>query len=75
MQTYRNIDGDSGIVSYEYGSDWIIVKFKNGRTYKYTYSSAGTTNIKRMKILADQSNGLNSFISRVVKKRYLRRIS
>jgi hypothetical protein len=73
MELYKNIDGDSGVSAYEIGADFIRVQFSNGATYLYTYSSAGSENIERMKILAREGNGLNSFINTRVRKLYDRR--
>lgn len=72
MPLYKNIDGDSGILSYECGPDWIEVEFESGRFrfYLYTYASAGSANVDKMKQLADMGDGLNSFIMHNVKTRY-----
>lgn len=72
MPVYKNIDGDSGIVSYEYSADWIEVEFRSGsfRLYLYTYASAGSANIEEMKRLADLGDGLNSFIMKYVRTAY-----
>lgn len=65
MQPYANTNGDSGIVSYQSGADYINVKFRGGRwtMYVYTYVSAGSSAIETMKNLAQQGYGLNSYIS------------
>lgn len=68
MQTYKDINCDSGIARYEIGPDYIILEFKNDKPnklkfYKYTYSSAGISCIEHMKRLACKGNGLNKFIS------------
>jgi hypothetical protein len=73
MQDYKNIDGDSGIVAYEYGTDFISVKFSNGAVYLYTNTSAGPHNIAEMQKLADAGEGLNAFINLNVKKLYARK--
>lgn len=72
MPIYKDIDGDSGVLSYEYGTDWITVEFERGqqRHYKYTYASAGSIHVDRMKTLADQGEGLNSYINKNVRKSY-----
>jgi len=63
MQYYKNIGGDSGVSAYEYGTDFIRVKFSSGKIYLYTNASAGAQNIAEMKRLADAGRGLNSFIN------------
>ncbi len=35
MERYMDINGDSGVLSYEIGHDYIIVKFKTGAVYIY----------------------------------------
>jgi hypothetical protein len=73
MQHYKDIDGDSGVQAYEYGADFIRVKFSTGAVYLYTNASAGLQNIAEMKKLADRGNGLNSFINLNVKKLYAKK--
>lgn len=70
MERYRSTHDDSGVAEFEIGPDWIVVRFKDGGTYKYTYKSAGSSNIEKMKTLARQGFGLNTFINRNVKKNY-----
>jgi hypothetical protein len=72
MPMYRNLNGDSGIVAYEVGQDWIEVEFRQGRERFYTYTSAsvGSGNLMTMKQLAERGSGLNSFINTRVPKGY-----
>ena len=63
MKRYTNLGGDSGIIEYEVGEDFIIVGFSDGSYYEYTYSSAGRGAIEHMKVLAESGEGLNSYIS------------
>ena len=74
MTRYQDIDGDSNVAAYEYGSDWIHVQFKDGSAYEYTSTSAGQGNIDTMKRLADAGEGLNSHIQRYVRKGYSRKL-
>lgn len=74
MKPYANRGGDSNVARYELGGDYIIVEFRDGSAYKYTYASAGATNIERMKSLAQNGKGLNSFINRHVRKSYSRKL-
>ena len=73
MERYKNLGGDSGVVAYEIGPDFIRVQFANGSVYLYTYGSAGSNNIERMKQLARLGQGLNSFIMTTVRKAYARK--
>jgi hypothetical protein len=73
MERYRNLGGDSNVVAYENGPDFIRVQFGDGSIYLYTYASAGSHNIERMKQLASSGQGLNSFIMNNVRKAYARK--
>lgn len=73
MKNYKDVDGDSGVLEYEYGEDWINVKFSTGAVYEYTYASAGAHYIELMKRLADAGVALNDFIQTHVKHKYSRR--
>jgi hypothetical protein len=75
IMRYKNLGGDSGVVSYQNGHDRITVVFESGTDhhYLYTYASAGLSNIEQMKSLATQGQGLNSFINRNVKHDYERK--
>lgn len=72
MERYKNFGGDSDITGYEIRSDSIAVKFRNNSVYIYSYQSAGRINVERMKTLAISGHGLNSFIMRYVKYKYIR---
>lgn len=74
MPKYRNLSGQSNVSSYEVGPESIEVTFGDGSVYLYTNQSTGYADIAEMKRLAAAGVGLNSFISRVVKKRYARKI-
>ncbi len=60
MPAYINNTGESNI----------MVQFKNGEIYTYTYDSAGEDNVEEMKRLAQNGGGLNSFILTNVKYDY-----
>ncbi|MCA0447998.1 MAG: hypothetical protein LCH54_17410 [Bacteroidetes bacterium] len=72
MKPYRNVNGNSNIVSYEITEDSIHVVFKSGaqRNYLYNYTSPGRAIVEVMKVLADQGHGLNTYISSTVKTRF-----
>ena len=70
MERYKNLGGDSGVVAYENGPDFIRVQFSDGAIYLYTYLSASSQNIEYMKQLARNGQGLNSFINTTVRKAY-----
>ena len=70
MIDYRNLNGNSGIRRYIIADDYIIVEFDDFSKYKYSYVSAGATDIEEMKRLAVQGWGLNAFIMRNTRKSY-----
>lgn len=63
MNTYQDINGNSGVAAYDYGDDWIKVQFKHGGTYAYRTSSIGAAHILTMKRLAISGYGLNAYIN------------
>lgn len=74
MHRYKNLSGQSNVVFYEFGSDFIKVQIGDGSVYLYNTQSTGSADITEMQRLAVAGSGLNSFISRVVKKRYARKL-
>jgi hypothetical protein len=63
MKGYRNLDGDSGILAYDYGDEWIHIQFKHGRTYEYLASTIGLSHLSAMQRLADSGRGLVTYIN------------
>lgn len=72
MQSYYDLNGNSGIVAFEVGVDYITVQFSTGALYTYSYRSAGIEKVENMKRLAVQGSGLNSYINRYARKDYER---
>jgi hypothetical protein len=71
MERYKDLDGDSGISSYEIRDDSIAIEFKGARKiYVWSYPGAGAANVERMKQLAKEGSGLNGFIQQKVKTLY-----
>ena len=73
MERYVNLGGDSGVVGYEIGADFIWVHFSKYK-YQYTYASAGPDNIEHMKELAKRGRGLNAFVIKNVRKKYAQKV-
>ncbi len=73
MQIYKNLGGDSGVESYEIGTDYIMVKFKKTvRLYTYSYASAGKEAVELMKVMAKNGEGLNEYINKYVRDKYVK---
>jgi len=70
MPAYANRGGNSGVVTYETTADSITVEFKDGWKYVYDVNKPGTATVSKMKELAQTGQGLNSYISSVVKKNF-----
>lgn len=73
MENYKNVDGNSNIVSYLIGAEFIEVNFTGGSTFVYSYLSAGKYHIDNMKELATAGKGLNTYIKKSVMSMYASR--
>ena len=62
--------GNSNVVAYKIDPTQITVSFSGGLNYVYTYLSAGMTKTEKMKQLAIQGKGLNSFIKTYANNSY-----
>jgi hypothetical protein len=74
MQNYKNLGGNSNVTRFEIAPESITVEFGDGSQYLYSYRAPGSELVEQMKSLALQGRGLNSFISRVVKGHYEKKI-
>ena len=74
MERYANRGGDSGVTGYELGEGKITVQFKDGAQYLYNAQSPGSTAVSEMHHLAVAGVGLNSYISRVVRKNFAQKL-
>lgn len=72
MTPYQNLNGNSGVVSYEATNDSIQVEFRTGssRHYLYNHVRPGKTMVDQMKVLAVRGYGLNSYITTTVRENY-----
>ena len=62
MKPYNN--PTSGITSFEPGSNWIIVQYKNGRSYKYSSPPLAQHQIDTMIKYAESHDGLGTYINK-----------
>ena len=74
MQPYRNLNGDSGVVAFEIERQAITVRFRGGKTYRYTHAATGRAEVEEMKTLALIGRGLSGYIGRHVGGRYAARV-
>lgn len=76
MQKYLNLGGNSSVTFFETGADFIKVWFKNSTScYLYNYIKPGKVCVECMKELANQGQGLCSYIgkNKYVKYNYFRK--
>jgi hypothetical protein len=73
MERYQNLDGDSGVLAYETGADYIKLRFRNGASYVYDYVTPGAEHVERMRELARAGRGLSTYVSRHVGGAYARK--
>ncbi len=74
MQRYKDLGGDSGVVAFELGEQFIVIEFRDGSRYRYTAASTGAADIAAMRRLARAGEGLCTFISQHVRGRYERKL-
>jgi hypothetical protein len=70
MERYRNLSGDSGVTDYEFGADFILVRFRGRVAYRYGHTRPGQHHVDRMKALAVAGRGLGTYISQHVRDDY-----
>jgi len=75
LLSYRDLSGNSSIIGYEIGIDYIDVKFNDYSIYRYSYSSCGKDNVKNMGFLAMEGSGLCQYIIKHCYKKYERKLS
>lgn len=74
MNRYANRGGNSGVTGYETAEGQITVQFSDGSQYLYNSSSPGAAVVTEMQRLAAAGEGLNSYISRVVRKNFAQKL-
>ena len=64
MESYKNLNGNSGVLDYEIGPDYIKVKFEHStKIYIYSTRRISSHKIEQMKALAVAGRGLGTFIN------------
>lgn len=63
MKPYKSLSGKrAGVIAYEIGENYILIQFDKKKIYKYVESSNSKEIIDHMKMLAEASRGLTSYI-------------
>ncbi len=70
MTPYRNRNGSSAVDAYALLDDAIIVRFRDGSTYRYGHLHPGRHHVGQMKSLAMAGRGLGEYIDRYVRDKY-----
>lgn len=71
MEQYLNRSGNSPITNFQIEVYSITIWFKGAaRSYTYSYTKAGSTNVEKMKSLAKSGSGLSAYITKNVKYLY-----
>jgi len=70
MERYSNRRGNSPITHFQIEDERIIVWFKGGKSYSYSYHKAGRSHVEQMKVLARSGSGLSAYITQNVKFAY-----
>ena len=74
MQPYKDLSGRSGVKAFEITDDSIKVQFKDGSEYLYDSHLPGKEHVDEMKKLAHSGIGLTTFINKVVRSNYTRKL-
>ena len=74
MERYKNLSGKSGVRAYQIREHSIVIEFEANGKYLYSYDRPGREHVEEMKKLAVEGLGLSTYTSKVVKKRYARKL-
>lgn len=71
MIPYNNLSGDSGVLAYDIGDDFIKIQFRHyPKVYVYDSAKPGWSHVQQMQKLAAAGRGLSTYISQHVGKNY-----
>jgi hypothetical protein len=75
MKRYANLDGRCGVLEFEIGPDWILLRFRDRpELYLYNRDKPGIGKVLQMKRLALAGRGLTTFVNQRVRDNYAERI-
>jgi len=74
MRAYGNKRGGTGVVAYDMGPDWIVLRFVDGSTYRYDRHHPGPYHVAEMQRLAEAGSGLSTYLNRYVRDDYAARL-
>ncbi|WP_276134708.1 hypothetical protein [Polluticoccus soli] len=74
MQRYAAVSGDAGVVGYEILEDAVILEFRDGSQYLYSYARPGMEHVEQMKVLAAAGKGLTTYVNQHIREDYDKRL-
>lgn len=74
MRAYGRKGGRSGVVAYDIGPDWIVLRFVDGGTYRYDHHHPGPYHVAEMQRLAEAGSGLSTYLNQHVRDDYAARL-
>ena len=74
MERYKNLSGNSGVRAYQIRENSIVVEFEGDGRYLYNYDRPGPRHVEEMKRLALKGEGLSTYISKNVRRKYVRKL-
>lgn len=63
MKPYRNLSGDSGVVGYEIGRNYIRIRFSSNDDYTYEAGRVGRKHLAELQRRAAAGRGLATYIN------------
>lgn len=75
LQRYGTSNHEAGVTEFALLPDAILLLFHNGAAYLYTNDVPGAMHVERMRALATQGRGLNTYVSRFVGKHFAQMLS
>ncbi|MBC7388358.1 MAG: hypothetical protein H7329_04035 [Opitutaceae bacterium] len=75
MKKYRSKNEQSGVIAYDSGDDYIMVKFVDETEYLYNENRPGKLHIEKMKTLAQDGEGLATYINVNVRNNYFKKLN
>ena len=70
MTPYKNQRGNSGVIAYDSGPDYIDVQFRDGAVYRYSDQVPGQRHVEMMRLLALKGQGLTTYINQHIHAHY-----
>ncbi|WP_295930069.1 hypothetical protein [uncultured Xanthomonas sp.] len=74
MHAYGNRSSHAGVVAYDSGPDWIVLRFADGATYRYDRQHPGLLQVMEMQRLAAAGRGLTTYLNQHVRDDYAARL-